>query len=447
MRPSYTVFLCSTYADLAKERGAILDGIRKLQLQHDSMEFFGARASRPIEACLDEVRQSDIVVVVVGHLYGIIEAQLGVSFSEAEYQEAFRLRKPCLVYLRDEDVPVLPKHVEQDSAKRTLLGQFKRTLEQRHLFSRFRYSDDLATQVTADLSRQVVELNRRAELTLEGHLGILKKGSDEWNAWRAQNRKIRPNLAGANLSRQNLQFFDFYNTDLTGADLSDTTLLSASFRGATLARAKLHGALLGETVFVNTDLSETAGLDLATHTVQSFIGVETLYRSRNLPDDFLRQGGVPDHVIAHWRSLVQPVFEYYSCFLSYSSKDQEFAERLHADLQAKNIRVWFAPEDLRVGDKFQERIEESIRLYDKIIVVLSRESVRSPWIEREVSSAREREDIDQRTVLFPIRTDDAVMNATASWAANIRRTRHIGDFTGWKDHDTYQKLSSDSFEI
>jgi hypothetical protein len=42
-------------------------------------------------------------------------------------------------------------------------------------------------------------------------------------------------------------------------------------------------------------------------------------------------------------------------------------------------------------------------------------------------------------VLFPIRTDDAVMDTTAAWAADIRRTRHIADFRKWKDHDAYQQ--------
>jgi hypothetical protein len=42
-------------------------------------------------------------------------------------------------------------------------------------------------------------------------------------------------------------------------------------------------------------------------------------------------------------------------------------------------------------------------------------------------------------VLFPIRLDNAVMDTSEAWAADIRRTRHIGDFTGWKDHDSYAK--------
>ena len=64
MGSTLTVFLCSTFSDLSAEREAVLDAIRRLQLQHDSMEFFGARAQQPIETCLEEVRKSDILVVI-----------------------------------------------------------------------------------------------------------------------------------------------------------------------------------------------------------------------------------------------------------------------------------------------------------------------------------------------------------------------------------------------
>ena len=46
---------------------------------------------------------------------------------------------------------------------------------------------------------------------------------------------------------------------------------------------------------------------------------------------------------------------------------------------------------------------------------------------------------DKRLVLFPIRVDDAVMDAKQAWASDIRRKRHIGDFRAWRDHNSYQK--------
>ncbi|MGD0227205.1 MAG: TIR domain-containing protein [Terriglobia bacterium] len=65
--------------------------------------------------------------------------------------------------------------------------------------------------------------------------------------------------------------------------------------------------------------------------------------------------------------------------------------------------------------------------------------VASPWVEDEVEAALEKEHKQHKLVLFPIRLDDAVMDTDQAWAANLRRSRHIGDFRAWKDHDPYQK--------
>jgi hypothetical protein len=132
-----------------------------------------------------------------------------------------------------------------------------------------------------------------------------------------------------------------------------------------------------------------------------------------------------------------PPIEFHSCFISYASDDQEFATRLHSDLQMRGVRCWFAPEDLKIGDKFRPSFEEAIRMHDKLLVVLSKSSVNSPWVEKEVETAFEKERQQNRIVLFPIRLDDAVMDTKQAWAADIRRTRHIGDFCGWKTHHSY----------
>jgi hypothetical protein len=55
------------------------------------------------------------------------------------------------------------------------------------------------------------------------------------------------------------------------------------------------------------------------------------------------------------------------------------------------------------------------------------------------SGDRELEEKENRLVLLPIRVDDTVMQIDVGWAADIRRQRHIGDFTQWKEHDAYQQ--------
>lgn len=166
-----------------------------------------------------------------------------------------------------------------------------------------------------------------------------------------------------------------------------------------------------------------------------------LYRSHgNIPEAFLRGAGVDDTFIAYICSLVGKPIEYYSCFISYSSKDNTLARRLYADLQSSNVRCWFAPEDLKWGQRIRTGIDEAIRLHDKLLLILSESSIESEWVEKEVETAFEKERKQKKTVLFPIRLDDCVLNTDQAWAADIRRTRNIGDFRGWKrSHDKYQK--------
>jgi hypothetical protein len=76
--------------------------------------------------------------------------------------------------------------------------------------------------------------------------------------------------------------------------------------------------------------------------------------------------------------LNQPI-QYYSLFISYSTKDNEFAERLHADLQNKGVRCWFAPHHIAAGKKLHEQIDEAIRLYERLLLILSTASMSSEW--------------------------------------------------------------------
>src|SRR5580693_1532549 len=106
MPAKVSVFLCSTYSDLVEERQGVLEAIRQVQLQHESMEYFGARPDQPMETCLAEVARSNVLVVIIGYRYGSLVPGKQISFSEAEYQEGRRLGKPCLVYMRDDVVPI-----------------------------------------------------------------------------------------------------------------------------------------------------------------------------------------------------------------------------------------------------------------------------------------------------------------------------------------------------
>lgn len=309
----------------------------------------------------------------------------------------------------------------------------------------------------------------------EEQLAIVNRGAEVWNEWRNKNPNISIDLDGAMLIEMDLAHIDLQNASLVSAELDVADLRNADLKGATLvaadlgladlSAADLSGAILdgaylyganlcgailnkadfteaeiGYTSLVDVDLSQVVGLDEVKHLAPSSIGIDTIYKSKGIiPVAFLRGCGVPEEMIDFVRRVSNQVRHFYSCFISYSSKDEAFAKRLHADLRNRSVRVWFAPENLKIGEKFRMRIDEAIKEYDKLLLVLSKNSVHSSWVEKEVEAATEKEARGKRVVLFPIRLDNAVMETDQAWAADIRRTRHIGDFTGWKEHDMYQK--------
>ena len=271
-------------------------------------------------------------------------------------------------------------------------------------------------------------------------------------------------LSGANLSNANLNSADLFNAnlsnanlnnaDLKGADLfavnlllanlietnlSNTNLVGANLSNAELRDVNLENATLGNTTFGNVDFNVFKIPNTLRHTGPSTIGIDTLYQSKGkIPKDFLRKVGISEKFITYIHSFVKGDIEYPSCFISHSSKDQEFTEKLYADLQNKGVRCWYAPEDLKIGDKFRQSINQAIRIHDKLLLVLSENSINSKWVENEVETAFEKEGKRKETVLFPIMLDSSVMETDKAWATDIRRTRHIGDFSEWKEHDKYQ---------
>jgi uncharacterized protein YjbI with pentapeptide repeats len=251
---------------------------------------------------------------------------------------------------------------------------------------------------------------------------------------------VGSDLRGASLERAQLVSADLNYADLSGINLNGADLAFTNLGHADLSEANLGGAVLHETVLANIDLSSATGLETCRHAGPSVIDFRTLAKSPSLPLVFLRGVGLPENVIDYLPSLLSQPIQYYSCFISYSSKDDDFAKRIHADLQSKGVRCWFAPHDLPIGGKILDEIDAAIRLRDKVLLILSEHSIGSDWVEDEVKTAYEEERRRKQTMLFPIRLDDTVLETSEAWAAKLRADRNIGDFREWKNHDRYSKV-------
>ena len=306
------------------------------------------------------------------------------------------------------------------------------------------------------------------------HVEIVKKGAEAVHAWRQKYPDVLFDLGGAdfrgadlpgtdldgalldgarlaesNLVTANLHATSLVGTDLSGADLTGANLFWAFLSAGLLKGTRLARADFGRTMLSNVDLSSAIGLEHAHHLAPSTIGIDTLYRSKGkIPEAFLRGCGVPDDLIAYLPSLLgaQQAIQFCSCFISYSHKDEEFCKRLHSRMRDEKLRVWYAPEDMKSGRKIHEQIDQAIRVHDKLLLVLSKESMASEWVKTEVRHARKREVREGRRVLFPIRLvpfesirDWEAFDADTGKDLGVEvREYFIPDFSNWKDHDAFE---------
>ena len=228
------------------------------------------------------------------------------------------------------------------------------------------------------------------------------------------------------------------------------TLVNAQLFGARLSHTRFYAATASRTAFNDLDLRGAEGLEEVVHAGPSEIGIGTIYKSEgSIPEAFLRGCGAPESFIVQIPALVaamQPI-QFHSCFISYSTKDEEFARRLHARMRQAELRVWFAPEDVRGGKKLYEQIDRAIQLHDRLLLVLSEHSMKSEWVMTEIRRARKTEVKEGRRKLFPIRLVN--YDAIGEWecfdadhgkdlAAEVREY-YIPDFSNWKDHDDFER--------
>lgn len=287
------------------------------------------------------------------------------------------------------------------------------------------------------------------------HLKILRQGTETWNQWRKENPETEPdlseitfvedNLSKRNFTKTNFTKAQFWNTclwesNLKGANLKEANLWLTNIHNTNLKGATLENASLFYSVFANVDLNDVSGLDTIWHIGPSTIGIDTLYKSKgNISETFLRGCGLPDAFIECARSLAATCTDYSSCFISYTSNDEEFAKLLYNDLQETGIRCWLVPHDLEAGVRIRPTVDESILAYDKLLLILSEHSVVKNWVEKEVKHALDLEKERSKPALFPVRVDDAVMESKTDLPSGMLRARHIGDFRQWKDHEAYMK--------
>jgi uncharacterized protein YjbI with pentapeptide repeats len=304
------------------------------------------------------------------------------------------------------------------------------------------------------------------------------KGAILYRASMCEARLLSANLSGANLRNADLSHATLYMANLMGAELNSANLHHADLRNADLRRAdlqeaKLHDAYLGgarfhktalrETIFTSVDLSGVVGLEDACYLGRSEISVSTFSQSQGyIPKRFLRGCGLseweieevklynpqlkPNQIVDIMYKIYElcsdPALQFYSCFISYTHKDKIFARRLHDSLQGRGIRCWLDEHQVLPGDDIFDEIDRGIRLWDKVLLCCSKDSLTSWWVDAEITKAYEKEaDLMKKLgvkilALIPLNLDDYLFSGEwSSGKTSLIKSRLAADFTGWETNN------------
>lgn len=174
-----TFFISSTYNDLKSYRERVIASIEAEKGKINAQEFFGARPNNSLETCIEEVKLSDVFILILAHRYGSVEQDSGKSYTELEYETALNEKKVVLAYVIQDDFPWNPIYIDKTENYKKQKS-FIEKVQNDFTVDFFTTEEDLAMKVVRDLYRELPKNNFKigqhtAEQNRDNTLKVIEK--------------------------------------------------------------------------------------------------------------------------------------------------------------------------------------------------------------------------------------------------------------------------------
>ncbi len=120
-------------------------------------------------------------------------------------------------------------------------------------------------------------------------------------------------------------------------------------------------------------------------------------------------------------------------FLSHTSIDKPFVRKLASDLRANGHTVWIDEAEINIGDSLIGKIREGLDSVDYVAVVISKASIESEWVQRELDIASNKEIKEKRTIVLPLKIENVEL-------PGFLEGKFYGDFTNSEEYQDKLKL-------
>lgn len=151
----YQVFISSTYTDLIEARSAAINTVLESYNFPVGMELFGADNDEQWTIIRELIDSSDFYILILGHRYGSISKQDGISFTEKEFDYALEKGIKLMCFVRKDNVPTLPHERDSNSENIEKLQQFREKVLTDRLCEFWDNVDDLKHKISSSLYKNM----------------------------------------------------------------------------------------------------------------------------------------------------------------------------------------------------------------------------------------------------------------------------------------------------
>lgn len=224
----------------------------------------------------------------------------------------------------------------------------------------------------------------------------------------------------------------FYNCEIEGSHFeyinyssdekeieTDEEFYDLGFEKCTITDTMFNSVDLRNSIFYNTILYKCAFLEcrLGSKTIEvdmklekacyASLDFQTILKSEPIGQSVLKQyfNITPGINLKETISTMTSEIQFYTVFISYSLKDQLFANRLNETLVKKGIRTFLWEKDAPAGKSLEEIMSTGIHKHQRVLFIASENSIKSKACQFELSEARRKQEALWETVFFPIHID------------------------------------------
>ena len=272
-----------------------------------------------------------------------------------------------------------------------------------------------------------------------------------------QSQIINSSFKKAKINVTRIRTTLFFETSFYASNLAYNSFISTEFEKSNFLEAEFGGS-----VFSAVEFKGNFNMEKAFHYYPSYIDFMTLNLSRDLPNEFMIGCGLNDWEIEFSRlygkkldnhSINDILYKLYDqrahkaiqispIFISYSHKDAVFVQALEKKLTSLGIRCWRDVHSTTAG-RLESQIDKAIRHNPTVLLILSKDSVNSDWVQHEAREARKLEKELNKDILCPIALDESWKKS--NWPKRLHEQileYNILDFSHWKDETKFSRKFS-----